>query len=149
MITVVAMPEETRLLSESQRENCLITGAGALNVIKSLRGIDLNTPILNVGYAGSNSLPVGSRVRIGRVFLYHPNVEIVEPEYVLDGEISCYTSNDFVLSTEMSEPCVFDMELAFILALGFKNVVSEKIVSDNLSLKEFSNVRSEWEKWNG
>ena len=30
-----------------------------------------------------------------------------------------------------------------------KNVVSEKIVSDNLSLKEFSTVRSEWEKWNG
>lgn len=32
---------------------------------------------------------------------------------------------------------VFDMELAFIMAMGFKNVKSEKIVSDNLNLKEF------------
>ena len=149
MVTVIAMQTETCLLDEIQRENCIITGAGALNVINSLKGMDLDTPILNIGYAGSNSLPIGSRVRVGKVMLYHPNVDIDEPVYVLDGKINCYTSNDFVLSTEIREPCVFDMELAFIMALGFRNVISEKVVSDNLSLKEFSNTRSEWERWNG
>jgi hypothetical protein len=62
-----------------------------------------------------------------------------EPEYTLDKEstIKCFTSNDFVLETKIEKPCVFDMELAYILALGFKRVESIKIVSDNLSLKEY------------
>jgi hypothetical protein len=64
-------------------------------------------------------------------------VEYDEPTYTLSGYVPCYTSNDFVLQTNIKEPVVFDMELAYILALGFKNVESIKIVSDNLSLKEY------------
>ena len=69
--------------------------------------------------------------------LYHPNVEYQELTYILGGNVKCYTSNDFILKTNIKEPCVFDMELAYICALGFKNVESIKIVSDNLSLKEY------------
>lgn len=137
MIAVVAMKEEIRLLPKDYTGKCIITGAGAVNVIEALRDIDRETQILNVGYAGSNTLPVGTKATIGKSKMYHPNVEISENEYDLGGGITCYTSNDFVLSTEIKEPCVFDMELAFIMALGFKNVVSEKTVSDNLSLDEF------------
>ena len=72
--------------------------------------------------------------------MYHPNVDIKEKEYLLNGDTICYTSSDFVLSTSIIEPCVFDMELAFIMALGFKNVVSEKTVSDNMNIKEFTEV---------
>lgn len=54
-----------------------------------------------------------------------------------NSDIKCYTSNDFVLNTDIKEPCVFDMELAYIMALGFKRVKSIKIVSDNLSIKEY------------
>lgn len=140
MLAVVAMPEEICLLADEYKENCIVTGSGALNVINALKDIDKETPILNVGYAGSNFIPVGNRVRVGVSRLYHPNVEISEKEYRLDGEIVCYTSNDFVVQTEINYPCVFDMELAFIMALGFKNVISEKIVSDNLNLKKFSEV---------
>ena len=36
--------------------------------------------------------------------------------------------------------CVFDMELAYIAALGFENLCSIKIVSDNLSLHTYREV---------
>lgn len=140
MLAVVAMPEEVKLLANEYKNNYIVTGVGAINVINALRNVSKETPIFNVGYAGSNNIPVGKRVRIGVSKLYHPNVSISEKEYVLDGDIPCYTSNDFVLETEIKESCVFDMELAFIMALGFKNVISEKVVSDNLSLKEFKEV---------
>jgi hypothetical protein len=93
--------------------------------------------ILNFGYVGSNNIPIGTEVKIGKCKLYHPNVEYKEPEFELNGDVPCYTSNDFVLETKIKEPVVFDMELAYILALGFEDVESIKIVSDNLSLKEY------------
>ena len=70
--------------------------------------------------------------------MYHPNVTYDEPYYVLmGGDTLCYTSNDFVLSTDITEPVVFDMELAYILALGFYDIKSIKIVSDTLNLDEY------------
>ena len=48
----------------------------------------------------------------------------------------CYTNCDFVLASDYKD-CVFDMELAFIAALGFKNLHSFKYVSDNLSLHAY------------
>lgn len=132
---VVAMESERHLAGKN---DCIVTGCGALNVISALRYVDRDTPILNLGCAGSNMLPVGTKVKIGKVKLYHPNVEINdEPEYTLDGDVTCFTSNDFVLSTDIQEPCVFDMELAYILAMGFTNVSAEKVVSDNLNIEEY------------
>lgn len=133
-LVIVATNGESRLTDEHAG---LVTGIGALNVIRNLAPIDRDTPILNVGYAGSNSIPVGTRVRIGRVSSYHPNVEFDEPAYQLDGDVPCYTSSDFVTHTDIDEPCVFDMELAYILAMGFTDVVSEKVISDNLSVREY------------
>lgn len=134
-MTVIATDDELKLVQD--KLNIIKTGVGGLNVIKSLKDLSRNTKILNIGYVGSNNIPIGTRVKIGQCRLYHPNVEYKEPTYKLNGNVTCYTSNDFVLSTDIKEPCVFDMELAYILALGFKNVESIKIVSDNLSLKEY------------
>lgn len=133
-LVVVATENEKKLICAP---NIIVTGVGALNVISALKDVDRLTPIYNFGYAGSNVLPVKTRVNVGSVRLYHPNVEYDEPCYDLDGDVPCFTSNDFVTKTDIKEPCVFDMELAFILALGFKNVVSVKIVSDNLCLEEY------------
>lgn len=133
-LIVTAMIEENKL---ADGRASIVTGEGALNVIKSMEGVSRDTPILNVGYAGSNSIPIGTRVRVGEVRLYHPRAEYEEPEYCLDGDTACYTSSDFVTETEITEPCVFDMELAYILAMGFTDVVAEKVVSDNLSIGQF------------
>lgn len=133
---VIATRDELALVGDTH-EPVLITGVGAVNVIAALRDLPRSTPIHNIGYAGSNTLPVGTRCRVGRVKTYHPAAEYTDREFALDGNVPCYTAGDFVTSADISEPCVFDMELAYILALGFYNVTAEKIVSDNLSLEEY------------
>ena len=138
MLTVVATDKElTDLAKDFSNAPYLVTGIGATNIIEALKDIPRDTEILNIGYAGSVGIEVGKTVTVGRCKLYHPNVSFVEPEYELDGDYTCLTSNDFVLSTDIKEPVVFDMELAYILALGFKNVKAIKKISDSLSLDEY------------
>lgn len=132
---VIAMQEEREKFGPE--EDVLVTGVGAINILRALENVPRDTPILNIGYAGSNCIPIGTKVRVGKVELYHPHYAYPEPVFQLDGDVPCYTSCDFVVETEITEPCVFDMELAFILAMGFTNVSAEKIVSDSLSKEEF------------
>lgn len=137
-MVVVATNEEYKLAKKRFKGHKIVkTGVGGINVLKNLKKTHKEHKIINFGYVGSNIIPIGTEVRIGECRLYHPNVEYEEPTYKLDGDITCYTSNDFVLETKIKEPVVFDMELAYILALGFKNVESIKIVSDNLSLSQY------------
>ena len=133
-MVVIAMEEERKKFAGD--EEVLVTGVGAVNILRALRDVPRDTPIRNIGYAGSNCIPVGTEVCVGRVELYHPHYAYEEPVFQLDGNVPCYTSCDFVTETEITEPCVFDMELAFILALGFTNVSALKIVSDSLSTEE-------------
>lgn len=137
MIIVATAAEEKIAKTMWPSERVLVTGVGGLNVIRALSGIDRGTEIINFGYAGSNVLPIGETVSVGKCKLYHPNVEYAEPEFELEGDILCLTSNDFVTRASETQPVVFDMELAYILAMGFGNVRSIKIVSDNLSLQEY------------
>ena len=95
--------------------------------------------ITNFGLVGSNNLPIGTEVRIGYCMHYHKTV-FDEPAYVVGKKTDymwCLTSDEFVEEYSGLESVVFDMELAYILALGFKRVESIKIVSDNLSLKQY------------
>lgn len=135
---VVATDEEYKLAKKRFKGQKIIkTGVGGINVIKKLKHFPKWLKITNFGYVGSNNIPIGTEIRVDNCKLYHPNVKYEEPVYKLDGDTTCYTSNDFVLETKIKEPVVFDMELAYILALGFKNVESIKIVSDNLSLSQY------------
>ena len=141
---VVATDTEYELAKERfENQKIIKTGIGALNIAKTLKNYPKHIKITNFGYAGSNNIPKDTEVKVGTCKLYHPNVEYAEPEYNLNGDTPCYTSVDFVTSTKIKEPAVFDMELAFILGLGFTNVESIKIISDNLSLEEYK------EKTNG
>lgn len=141
---VVATDEEYKLAKKRFKgQKITKTGVGGINVIKKLKHFPKWLKITNFGYAGSNVIPIGTEIRVDNCKLYHPNVEYEEPVYKLDGDTTCYTSNDFVLETKIKEPVVFDMELAYILALGFKNVESIKIVSDNLSLKKYEETIKE------
>lgn len=139
---IVVATEAERKIAESRwgNERIVVTGVGGLNVYKALCDIDRKDSIVNFGYCGSNVLPIGEEVSVGDCRLYHPNVEYEEGAFRLIGETTCLTSCDFVLKTEIKEPVVFDMELAFILAMGFQNVKSIKVVSDNLSLKQYEEL---------
>ena len=124
----------------------LYTGVGAINVIRKLMDLDREAEIYNIGYAGSANFDLGTWVEVTEVRLNHPNVTYPEPELrptpipSLKGrEIKraiCYSNTDFVMASDYKD-CVFDMELAFIAALGFKHLHSLKYVSDNLSLHAY------------
>ena len=123
----------------------LVTGVGAINVIKSLQGLDRDAELYNIGYAGSANFDLGTWVEVTEVRLNHPNVTYPEPTLEIHNsqftiqncrQAVCYTNCDFVLASDYKD-CVFDMELAFIAALGFKNLHSFKYVSDNLSLHSY------------
>lgn len=143
-IIVVATNEEYKLAKERFKGHKIIqTGVGGINVYETLKHVPRWRKIVNFGYAGSNNIPKGTEVNIGVSVAYHPKVEYLEPVYLLNEEsdclwsLWCYTAGDFVTETEIKEPCVFDMELAYIMAMGFKHVKSIKIISDNLSLKQY------------
>ena len=134
----------------------LVTGVGALNVMRATRSLPLDTEIINIGYAGSSNFEIGTMVEVTEVRLNHPNVNYPEPKYQLstvygfaDGKSCqlptvkavCYTGVDFCLQSDYTD-CVFDMELAFICGMGFKHVSALKYVSDNLSLHEYREVGS-------
>lgn len=148
MLVVIAEKEELKLVEELGYENnpILITGVGGVNVINALKDIPRDTEILNIGYAGSSSFEVGTRLQIVSVGTNHERAQFKEATKPLlvdvfkeyDDTAYCYTSTDFVTETNKTEPCVFDMELAFISAL-FNNVRSIKVVSDKLSLEQYKN----------
>ncbi len=127
-------------LSEAE---IIFTGVGGINIIRSLQDLDREAELYNIGYAGSANFDLGTWVEVTEVRLNHPNVTYKEPEltlavscWPLAKQAICYTNCDFVLASEYKD-CVFDMELAFIAALGFKNLHSLKYVSDNLSLHAY------------
>ena len=153
---VMAEEGEHGLLDKAKEElgldladaTLLYTGVGAINVIRSLQHLDREAEIYNIGYAGSANFDIGTWVEVTEVRLNHPNVTYKEPELKVESlalrveslkHAICYSNCDFVLASDYKD-CVFDMELAFIAALGFKNVHSLKYVSDNLSLHAYHDL---------
>lgn len=154
MRTILIAEESERKLVEEYlpgETNILVTGVGALNVLKSLRDLPRDTELINIGYAGSANYAIGTVVEVTESRLHHPNVNYPEPEQRLQAvddlffqalapqRAVCYSSTDFVLASPFSD-CVFDMELAYICAMGFSHVSAIKIVSDNLSLHAYREV---------
>ncbi|MBQ7631586.1 MAG: hypothetical protein IJS82_02380 [Paludibacteraceae bacterium] len=153
---VMAEEGELSLLDKAREELGLVlegatliyTGVGAINVIRSLQHIDREAEIYNIGYAGSANFDIGTWAQVTEVRLNHPNVTYNEPKLEIHDspftiqncrKAICYTNTDFVLASDYKD-CVFDMELAFIAALGFKNLHSFKYVSDNLSLHSYHDL---------
>lgn len=119
----------------------IVTGVGGTNVIKALRDLPRHADILNVGYCGSPSFPVGVVVWVQYARLHHPGVLFNEETFEMKGSrsgVTCLTSGDFVTDPGGIPPgSIVDMELAYIAAFGFDNVSAVKYVSDNLNFKEY------------
>ena len=151
---IIMAEEGERALLEQAREQLgfeiadaqvLYTGVGAINIIRSLQHLDREAELYNIGYAGSANFDIGTWVEVTEVRLNHPNVTYEEPELSMSNDplpitnarrAICYSNCDFVLASDYKD-CVFDMELAYIAALGFKHLHSLKYVSDNLSLHKY------------
>ena len=155
-IIVMAEEGELSLLDKAKEQlgldlrdaQLIYTGVGAINIIRSLAGLDRDAELYNIGYVGSANFEIGTWVEVTEVRLNHPNVTYPEPELQLSPITNhqspiiksvCYTNTDFVLASDYKD-CVFDMELAFIASLGFKQLHSLKYVSDNLSLHTYHDL---------
>ena len=160
---IIMAEEGERVLLDKAREELgldlsdatlVYTGVGAINIIRSLQNLDREAELINIGYAGSANFDLGTWVEVTEVRLNHPNVTYPEPVLPLQTlrdtgipgyrdtaaiQAICYSKCDFVLASDYKD-CVFDMELAFIAALGFKNLHSLKYVSDNLSLHAYHDL---------
>ena len=145
---VIATNEEKLLLDniipDHHKYELIITGVGGLNVYEKLAKINRKAQIINIGYCGSNWGKIGELYSVKSVQLFHPNCKFDSPKYDLKVDVcgvkkaDCFTSSDFVISAGyLKKKALFDMELAFILAMGFKNVISYKVVSDNLNVSQY------------
>jgi len=146
-LILIAEEGERKLISQylpTMDADVLVTGVGAFNILRSLRSLPLDTDIINIGYAGSSNFEIGSVVEVTESRLNHPQVTYPEPSYLLSTlnlpstthKAVCYSGTDFVTQSNYRD-CAFDMELAFIMGMGFTNVKAVKIVSDNLSLHDY------------
>lgn len=146
------MKNEQWVMADGSEWEIIVTGVGAINVMHTLRQLPEDAQIINIGYAGSANYEIGSAVKVKEARLNHPCVNYPEPELHLQEmpaewlkepeksiESVCYSNTDFVLQSDYKD-CVFDMELAYIAALGFKKLHALKIVSDNLSLHTYREV---------
>ena len=147
---IIMAEEGEHVLLEKARETLgldlqdaelVYAGVGAINIIRSLQHLDREAELYNIGYAGSANFDLDTWVEVTEVRLNHPNVKYEELELRLQVtgyglQAVCYTNCDFVLQSDYKD-CVFDMELAFIAALGFQHLHSLKYVSDNLSLHAY------------
>lgn len=145
-LVVIAQPEEISLVEQLGYENypILITGVGAINVINSLKNVNKDTHIINIGYCGGSNINKGTVVQIKNVNTETEIADFNEDSIKLKVDydkpyqyVRCFTSTDFVTKTEKQFiQCVFDMELAFIASM-FENTTAFKIVSDNLNYEEY------------
>lgn len=147
MIHILTATKEEYELVQKYFPNYFVirTGVGASNVIKTLSALPEEIRsgyFINIGFCGSNRLPVGTVTRVTRSYrLVDKNVEFEDYRNgydfaCLDGH-DCYTSNSFVTQSTADEPVIYDMELNYIVAFPIDVIGAVKIVSDNLDVSEY------------
>lgn len=122
-----------------------LMGVGAGNVIKTCSELPEGTRIVNIGYAGSNDIAIGTVTTVSESYRlvngHYYFTDHANPLHISDSGFPCYTNNDFVTESDKVGSTLFDMELNYIAAFSprLELVLSIKIVSDNLSIDAFRN----------
>ena len=153
VLFIEAMPSESKFIIEKYALKeiapklhaangvaCITTGIGGANVNAALKNFKVSEKVkkINAGYCGSNVIEKGRLCKVSS------SAKIENPQArtkLAESGVPCFTADKFVEETTITEPCVFDMEL-FYLQKKFPNIVSYKIVSDNLSHTEFKDFES-------
>ena len=124
---------------------CIKTGVGAGNVIKACCNLPKGTRIINIGYAGSNNIEIGTVCLVSDSFRYtdgnYKFDDHANPLHLSDEGLPCYTGNSFFTESDRTEPTLYDMELNYIASFSprLELLAAVKIVSDNLSVDEYLN----------
>lgn len=140
---------------------CVQMGVGAGNVIKTCCSLPEGTRVVNIGYAGSNVLEIGTVALVSETYRLTDGTyqfkDHANPLQLATGGYPCFTNNSFVTATDKTGPTLFDMELNYIASFTprLELVASIKIVSDNLSVEAFKNnairesgILTSYEVWN-
>lgn len=149
------MPEIVILAAEEAEYNkcreyfpgirCIRTGVGAGNIIRTCSSLPEGTRIINIGYAGSNNVEIGTVSLVSDTFRYTDGayrfVDHANPLHLSDEGLPCYTGNSFFTKSEHINPTLYDMELNYVASFTprLELVAAVKIVSDNLSVEAFLN----------
>ena len=124
---------------------CIRTGVGAGNVIKACCNLPKGARIINIGYAGSNNVEIGTVSLVSDSFRYtdgnYKFDDHANPLHLSDEGLPCYTGNSFFTESDRTAPTLYDMELNYIASFTprLELVAAVKIVSDNLSVDSFLN----------
>ncbi|MBP3708130.1 MAG: hypothetical protein J6J36_05935 [Clostridia bacterium] len=171
ILIICAMKKESKKIVEKlnleqineelfRKENItlLLSGIGkqrtAISLTKYLCENSKPDLIINIGYAGSTDIKVGSWVNITKSYNYewyipgeekysftdYGNKELVLLNNTNMQKVECYSSESFVTETDLEGHIAFDMELHSVVVVCdmFKiPVMALKKISDNLSLNDY------------
>ena len=136
----------------------LLSGIGkqrtAISLTKYLCENDKPDLVINIGYAGSTDIKIGSWVNITKSYNYewyipgeerYSFVDFGNKELTLLNnfniqKVECYSSESFVTETNLEGHIAFDMELhsvAVVCDMFNIPVMALKKISDNLSLDDY------------
>lgn len=134
---IVAMEREAQFLKEAGCNRPIhVCGIGATDLPADLTSEDT---ILNIGFAGSVGLDVGTVCVPTGVFDQKDDWFTTLKKEIGNDSVLCVTSEKFVEGGDGNhypKNTVFDMELGRIANLPHKHLVSFKIVSDNCNEKD-------------
>ncbi len=138
------------------KEDLLITGIGkqrtAISLTKYIMQQGKPEKIINIGYAGSTDINIGTWVCIKKSYNYEWNIPGEEKYAMLDygnqnlglipniPQVDCYSAESFVTKTNLEGHIAFDMELHSIAIICDREnipLISLKKISDNLSLEKY------------
>ena len=171
ILIVCAMKKESKKIVEKlnlsrvndeifRKENVtlLLSGVGkqrtAISLTKYLCENDKPDLVINIGYAGSTDIKVGSWVNITKSYNYEWNIPGEERYSFIDlgnkeltllnnldiQKVECYSSESFVTETNLEGHIAFDMELhSIVVVCDMFNIptMALKKISDNLSLNDY------------
>lgn len=148
IVILTATKEEYSLVLENLKGYTVVRmGVGASNVIRTISNMPFtktNCHFINVGFCGSNKLPVGTVAKVRKTFRLVDNA--VEFEDPLNGVslgkdgYDCITNNSFVTESTTDTPVLYDMELNYIAAFPIELLGAVKIVSDNLDVTQYEST---------
>ena len=148
IICVATELEKKALVPEEYWDKTILTGIGIGNAMKAVKRINEERippkAIINIGYAGAKGIAKGTVCYADYCRTYQVH-DIEQLSFMLCTPITdipyydCYTSTDFVESSNIEGPFLVDMEL---LAYSISNydVFSIKVVSDNMDMNDYDNA---------
>lgn len=171
ILIICAMQKESNLIAKKlnlkpieenlwNKDNIslLISGIGkqrtAISLTKYLCKNKNPDLVINIGYAGSTDIKIGTWVSIFKSYNYEWEIPGEEKYSFLDygnqdliqiknkniEKVECYSAESFVTKTDLKGHIAFDMELHSIVTICdmYKiPVMSLKKISDNLSLNDY------------